>query len=174
MLAARGVNWYDLVLRSGITPAVQGGQADRWPHDEDATVARRKTPGRSIVATGGGPGGLYRFVEIGTFTEDWSDLGLDDDDLWELEDRIAREPTRAPVVPGGGGVRKIRVGDSASGKGKSGGSRVLYAFLADFGTVLLIAAWPKSEREDLEPGDYRAISRAIARIRELLKRGAIR
>ncbi|HWE38717.1 MAG TPA: hypothetical protein VG406_19370, partial [Isosphaeraceae bacterium] len=83
-------------------------------------MARRRAPGRSIVASGSGPGGLYRFIEIGTFTEDWSDLGLDDDDLWDLEDRIAREPTRAPVVPGGGGVRKIRVADLASGKGKSG------------------------------------------------------
>jgi hypothetical protein len=40
--------------------------------------------------------------------------------------------------------------------------------------VLLIAAWPKSEREDLEPGDYRAIGQVIVRIRDLLKQGAIR
>ena len=64
--------------------------------------------------------------------------------------------------------------DSTSGKGKSGGHRVLYAFLADYGIVLLLAAWPKSECEDLKPQDYRAIGKAIARIRELLAQREIR
>ena len=70
---------------------------------------------------------------------------------------------RAPVVPSGGG-RKLRRPDPFSGKGKSGGYRVLYAFLPVHGTILLIAAWPKSEREDLERDDYKAIGKTIARI----------
>ena len=77
------------------------------------------------------------------------------------------------MVPGGGGVRKIRRPDPTSGKGKSGGYRVLYAFLPVYGIVLLIAAWPKSEREDLGRDDYKAIGRIIARIQELLDQGRI-
>jgi mRNA-degrading endonuclease RelE of RelBE toxin-antitoxin system len=121
-----------------------------------------------------GPGGLYRFVDITSFAQDWSDLGWGDDELRLLEDVIGRDPTRPPVVPGGGGARKLRMADPSSGKGKSGGVRVLYTFLADFGIVLLIAAWPKSEREDLTSQDYRAIGRTIARIRELLAERKIR
>jgi hypothetical protein len=136
-------------------------------------VARKK-PRRAVSANGEGTEGLYRYVEIATFTEDWADLGLGDDELRGLEQEISRHPTRAPVVPGGGGARKIRLADPASGKGKSGGFRVLYAFLPEYGIVLLIAAWPKSEREDLEPRDYKAIGQAIARIRRLLERGEIR
>jgi mRNA-degrading endonuclease RelE of RelBE toxin-antitoxin system len=98
---------------------------------------------------------------------------LGDDDLRMLEDEIARNPTRSPVVPGGGGARKTRRPDPRSGKGKSGGYRVLYAFLPAHGTILLIAAWPKSEREDLEPDDYRAIVRIITRIQNLMDRGRI-
>jgi hypothetical protein len=45
--------------------------------------------------------------------------------------------------------------------------------LPAYGTVLLIAAWPKSEREDLEPEDYKAIGKIIARIQELLDHGRI-
>jgi mRNA-degrading endonuclease RelE of RelBE toxin-antitoxin system len=134
-------------------------------------VARKK-PDRTIHA-GGGPAGLYRFVDVASFTEDWADLRLGDDELRALEDEIARNPARAPVVPGGGGVRKVRRPDPISGKGKSGGYRVLYTFLSDYGTVLLLAAWPKSEREDLEPEDYKSIGRVIARIRGLLERGRI-
>ena len=40
-------------------------------------------------------------------------------------------------------------------------------------TVLLIAAWPKSEREDLEPDDYKSIGRIIARIQGLMDQGRI-
>jgi mRNA-degrading endonuclease RelE of RelBE toxin-antitoxin system len=134
----------------------------------------KKKPRRAIEAASGGFGGLYRFVDILTFTEDWADLGWGDDRLRLLEDEISRNPTRPPVVPGGGGARKIRLADSTSGKGKSGGHRVLYSFLADYGIVLLIAAWPKSECEDLRPQDYRAIGKAIARIRELLAQRKIR
>src|SRR5262249_47304700 len=98
----------------------------------------KKKASRAADAAGGGPGALYRYVQIVTFTEDWADLGLGDDELRVLEDEIGRHPTRAPVVPGGGGARKIRLADPASGKGKSGGYRVLYAFLPGYGIVLLI------------------------------------
>jgi mRNA-degrading endonuclease RelE of RelBE toxin-antitoxin system len=135
-------------------------------------VAKKK-PNRAIYSGVGGAAHLYRFVDVASFTEDWADLKLGDDELRALEDDIARNPTRAPVVPGGGGARKIRRPDPTSGKGKSGGYRVLYAFLPAYGTVLLIAAWPKSEREDLEPDDYKAIGKIIARIQKLLDQGRI-
>ena len=134
----------------------------------------RKKPGRTTYSESAGPAQLYHFVDVASFTEDWADLGLGDDELRALEDEIARAPARAPVVPGGGGARKIRRPDSTSGKGKSGGHRILYAFLPAHGTVLLLAAWPKSEREDLEPEDYEAIGKVIARIERLLDEGKIK
>ena len=116
---------------------------------------------------------LYHFVEVASFTEDWADLRLGDDELWALEDEIAQSDAR-PIVPGGGGARKIRRPNPTSGKGKSGGYRVLYAFLPAHGTVLLLAAWSKSEREDLEPGDYKFIGKIVARIQKLLDEGKIK
>jgi mRNA-degrading endonuclease RelE of RelBE toxin-antitoxin system len=95
-------------------------------------VARKK-PRREIRSDAGAPAQLYHFVDVASFTEDWADLRLGDDDLRALEDEIARNPTRAPVVAGGGGARKIRRPDPVSGKGKSGGYRVLYAVLPDYG-----------------------------------------
>jgi hypothetical protein len=135
-------------------------------------VAKKK-PERTVIGGAGGPAQLYRFVDIASFTADWADLGLGDDELRALEDEIARNPTRAPVVPGGGGARKTRRPDPVSGKGKSGGYRVLYAFLPAYGTILLIAAWPKAEREDLERDDYKTIGKIIARIESLLEQGSI-
>ena len=135
----------------------------------------KKNLDRAIYSGARGPAQLYRFVDVASFTGDWADLKLGDDELRVLEDVIARNPTRAPVVPGGGGARKIRrpAPTSGKGKGKSSGYRVLYAFLPAYGTVLLIAAWPKSEREDLEPDDYKAIGKIITRINKLLDQGSI-
>ena len=126
-------------------------------------MAKKKSD-RTIFSEAGGPARLYLFVQVASFAEDWADLKLGDDELRALEDEIARNPTRAPVVPGGGGARKLRWPDPRSGKGKSGGYRVLYAFLPVHETILLIAVWPKSEREDLECDDYNAIGKMIARV----------
>jgi mRNA-degrading endonuclease RelE of RelBE toxin-antitoxin system len=134
----------------------------------------RKKPGWATDSEGNGRGQLYHFVEVASFTEDWADLSLGDDELWALESEIARNPTRAPVVPGGGGARKIRRPNPTSGKGKSGGYRVLYAFLPAYGTVLLLAAWSKSECEDLKPEDYKAIGKVVSRIQMLLNEGKIK
>ena len=136
-------------------------------------MAKRK-PDRTTYSEPGGPAQLCHFVDVASFTEDWAELRLGDDEFRALEDEIARNPTRAPVVPGGGGARKIRRPDPTSGKGKSGGHRVLYAFLPTYGTVLLLAAWPKSEREDLEPQDDKAIGKVVARIQKLLDEGKIK
>ena len=48
---------------------------------------------------------------------------------------------------------------------------MLYALLADHGIVLLIAAWAKSEREDLQLADYKAIGKMITRVHTLLNEG---
>ena len=133
-------------------------------------MAKKKSD-RTIFSGAGGPAQLYLFVEIASFTENWSDLKLGDDELRALENEIARDPVRAPVVPGAGGVRKVRRTDRLAGKGKSGGYRVLCDFLPVHGTILLIAAWPKSEREDLERADYKAIAKILARIRTQLGQG---
>jgi mRNA-degrading endonuclease RelE of RelBE toxin-antitoxin system len=88
--------------------------------------------------------------------------------LWPKRSRIGRS-LLGPVDP----RNSIFLSRSlpSPGKGKSGGYRVLYAFLPVHGTVLLIAAWPKSEREDLERDDYKAIGKIIARIQTDLDRG---
>jgi mRNA-degrading endonuclease RelE of RelBE toxin-antitoxin system len=133
-------------------------------------VAKKKSA-RTVVWGAGGPAQLYLFVQVASFTEDWDDLRLGDDELRALEDEIARNPIQGPVVPGGGGARKLRRPDPLSGKGKSGGYRVLYVFVPAHGTVLLIAAWAKSEREDLERDDYKAIGQMIAHIQMHLDQG---
>ena len=77
------------------------------------------------------------------------------DQLAELEFALAMNPDAHPVIPGTGGVRKMRW--ARQGKGKRGGIRVIYLYITRAGVVGLIGAYAKSEKENLTSDDKKAI-----------------
>ena len=66
------------------------------------------------------PEDLFSFVESKGFRGEWRDCGLSDDDLWSLQSVILATPKAGQVVPGTGGLRKLRFTPPGSGRGKSG------------------------------------------------------
>jgi mRNA-degrading endonuclease RelE of RelBE toxin-antitoxin system len=63
------------------------------------------------------------FVETPTFTR--LVLALMDDDMYaRLQATLALRPDSGKVIPGGGGIRKLRW--AGSGRGKRGGVRLIY------------------------------------------------
>jgi hypothetical protein len=77
-------------------------------------------------------------------------------------DLVAYEPTCGDLIPGTGGLRKIRVG--RSGMGKRGGARVVYFFHDAEIPVLLIAVYAKNQKSDLtaaEKKDFAALLKAF-------------
>jgi len=76
---------------------------------------------------------------------------LSDSERKALTDAVANEPRAGDLIPGGGGVRKLRW--PVSGHGKSGGARViLYAHCERCPTYLLFV-YLKGEREDLSQSE---------------------
>ena len=59
---------------------------------------------------------------------------------------IAANPDAGDLIRGSGGCRKVRW--AASGRGKGGGSRVIY-FNADDGTIWLLIAYTKAKFDNL-------------------------
>ena len=71
---------------------------------------------------------------------------------------IANNPEAGVVIPGSGGVMKIRW--SKRGSGKRGGVRVIYFNNSDYETWLL-AIYGKSERESIPAHELKKIRDAI-------------
>jgi hypothetical protein len=93
------------------------------------------------------------FVQLRSFVAAWKHLGLSDDDLQALELELLRRPDSGRVIPGTGRLRKMRFAPRGSGRGKSGGLRVIYAHFVDFSCIYFFDAYGKNVREDLHAQD---------------------
>lgn len=111
-----------------------------------------------------------RFVRFPAFVRDWDRLGLGDGALRALELEILRDPGRAPVIRGTGGLRKLRFTEPGSGRGKRGACRVCYTLFPEFGTIALVAIFDKGEASDLTRADQQAIAAMIKLYRAELER----
>ncbi len=85
----------------------------------------------------------------------------------EMENAIAEDPLAAPVIPGTGGIRKMRW--AGSGRGKRGGIRVIYFFLAEPGIIYLLTAYAKNAQSDLTPADRKAWAKLVATIKKEMR-----
>lgn len=77
---------------------------------------------------------------------------------------LANHPDAGEVIPGTGGVRKVRW--PAKGQGKRGGARVIYYFRDLNMPVYLLAAYAKGEKLNLTAGEKKAMRRTVDHIVE--------
>jgi mRNA-degrading endonuclease RelE of RelBE toxin-antitoxin system len=77
----------------------------------------------------------------------------------ELQNNLVDDPKRGPVIPGTGGLRKLRW--QIGGRGKSGGIRVIYYWVVDRHTILMLLAYPKSAQDDLTPAQKRRLKQLV-------------
>ncbi len=84
------------------------------------------------------PDGLMKltFVETPWFTKRPKSR-MDDEFFRAIQNQLAGNPTRGTVMPGCGGLKKLRFADPSRGKGTRGGIRLIYlhipeAFRIDF------------------------------------------
>lgn len=86
------------------------------------------------------------FIETAFFTRYISDY-LTDEEQGELQGHLIEHPDEGDIIPGTGGVRKIRWG--AKGKGKRGGIRIIYYWRTARGHIYLLSVFGKNEAADL-------------------------
>lgn len=68
------------------------------------------------------------------------------------------------MIPGCGGLRKVRIADPRRGKGKRGGVRVIYLHIAESNQIHLVTVYGKEQKDDLSSEDkklYRELGRIL-------------
>jgi hypothetical protein len=98
------------------------------------------------------------FVETSLFTRLVSDY-LTDDEYSEVQSYLAAYPEAGDVVPGSGGVRKLRW--KTRHGGKRGGLRVIYYRRTQMGEIWMLTLYSKTEQASISAHDLRAVKEAI-------------
>ncbi len=104
-----------------------------------------------------------RFVETPIFTREVTEL-LSDEEYRGLQLALLFRPEQGPLIPKGGGLRKIRW--RKSGSGKRGGLRMIYFWDKDSDTIYMLFVYQKNEQEDLTPNQLQVLRKLV---REELK-----
>lgn len=96
---------------------------------------------------------LVSIVETQTFARDAASI-LDEDQLDALKAFLASKPEAGKVIPKSAGVRKLRW--EASGRGKRGGSRVIYYYHNADAPLFLLSIFAKNQKSDLNAEELKA------------------
>ena len=104
-----------------------------------------------------------QFVETPVFTRQIEDL-LELDEYRVLQIALVLRPQQGALIPGTGGLRKLRW--RSSGRGKRGGLRLIYYWDRKRSVTYLLLAYPKNAQEDLSPEQKRILTQLV---REELK-----
>ncbi len=98
------------------------------------------------------------FIESHVFTKHVGDY-LDDEQYSALQVHMLEHPKAGPVIRGSGGVRKLRW--SVSGKGKSGGVRVIY-YVPDGDSFWMLTIYGKGDVDSIPGPMLRKIKEAMS------------
>lgn len=85
-----------------------------------------------------------------------------------IVDRLAGDPACGVVIPGSGGIRKVRFGFGA--RGKSGGARIIYLFSGANLPVFILAAFAKNEKANISTAERNALAKLVASMIEGYRR----
>lgn len=102
---------------------------------------------------------LMIFIEVPSFTASIIKL-MSDEEYAGLQEALVDYPDLGKLIPGGGGLRKVRW--RLGRVGKRGGVRIIYYFLSSDRQIFMVAAYSKAKKKDLAPHE-------LARLRTITK-----
>lgn len=107
------------------------------------------------------PPEYVEFVHLTSYRKSADGL-IDDADQYDIERALVGDPKAGAVIVGTGGVRKLRV--AMTGRGKSGGARLIYYYRESRRRIYLILIYPKSRKDNLTPAERNVMKKLTAAI----------
>lgn len=126
----------------------------------DSTPTLWDTDGREAMG--------WLFIEFPGFDNARDDYFGSDQAFAAFQWDLAAGPEQGDVMPGCGGLRKVRWSDARRGKGKRGGLRVIYLLIPEVRVVVLMDVYDKDEADDLSAKEKREVSRLAREIKDEL------
>jgi mRNA-degrading endonuclease RelE of RelBE toxin-antitoxin system len=97
-------------------------------------------------------------LETPIFTKQITKL-LSDDSYAQLQELVRINPESGNLIPGSGGLRKIRW--KVEGQGKRGGIRVIYYWYVPREQIYMMLAYTKNQQEDLTPRQLKILKQLV-------------
>ena len=101
---------------------------------------------------------LITVIELPEFIKR-ADKILSGKEIDELLYYLSSNPKAGILMQGTGGVRKLRW--ASKGKGKSGGSRIIYFFYNESTPLFLLTIFDKSEKINLNKGERNELAKLV-------------
>lgn len=84
---------------------------------------------------------------------------ISDEEYRHLEATIVQYPEKGDIIPGSGGIRKLRW--KRQGLGRRGGLRIIYYWITEDYQILMLYAYPKSQQEDLTKDQVKELKKLV-------------
>ena len=97
-------------------------------------------------------------IETSVFSKQVQKI-LTDEEYHRLQLSLVNRPDAGSIIRGSGGLRKIRW--ASKGRGKRGGSRVIYYWAVSQAQLLMLLIYPKNVQDSLSREQVRTLSAIV-------------
>ena len=105
-------------------------------------------------------------IETNAYRKAVNDI-WDEDEQIEFKNYIGSNPYAGAVIPGTGGIRKIRW--QSSGHGKHGGARVIYYIYDENNPLYLLYAYPKNVQINISENEKKVLASVVDEIKHAIR-----
>lgn len=112
------------------------------------------------------------FIESTSFTKTIYSY-LSEEEYKNFQIKLTEQPHLENVIPGCGGIRKVRWAQESKSRGKRGGIRVFYLYIDEKKHIYLLAILGKSEKDDLTFREKKALKDLAIRLKKSAQTGRI-